>query len=136
MALDWQELTRLTQGKKLEIERVRIVESGIAVEGSFEAPPLAQLTVEDQVFMIAFIRNHGSIKEMEQLFGVSYPTIKNRLNRIADSLEYVEINKESPASEGTTHKHVESKRKGVLEALEKGELSAAEAMKALKELKS
>ena len=45
---------------------------------------------EDQVFVAAFLKSHGSIKEMEQVFGVSYPTVKARLNRIAGQLEFVE----------------------------------------------
>ncbi|MFV2021178.1 DUF2089 family protein [Micromonospora sp. LOL_023] len=44
---------------------------------------LAQLSVDDQVFVAAFVRLHGSIKKMERIFGVSYPTVKSRLNRIA-----------------------------------------------------
>ena len=46
------------------------------------------------MFVAAFLRSHGSIKEMEQMFGVSYPTIKARLARIAASLEFID---ESPA---------------------------------------
>lgn len=92
MANDWQELTRLTQGAPMTIEKVRLDNSGIAIEGSFELPPLARLTWEDQIFVIAFLRCHGSIKEMEELFGISYPTVKNRLNRIAAQLEFVEVN--------------------------------------------
>ena len=53
---DWQELTRLTQGATLIIERVRLADSGIAVEGEFELPPLAKLPAEDQVFIMAFIK--------------------------------------------------------------------------------
>jgi len=41
---DWQELTRLTQGKPIAVERVRLVKSDIAIEGSFELPPLARLS--------------------------------------------------------------------------------------------
>jgi Protein of unknown function (DUF2089) len=48
--------------------------------------------MEDQVFITAFVRSHGSLKEMEQVFGVSYPTIKSRLTRIANSLQFVESN--------------------------------------------
>ncbi|HYL39034.1 MAG TPA: DUF2089 family protein, partial [Bryobacteraceae bacterium] len=80
---DWQELTRLTQGRKILVERVRITEKDIAIEGCFKLPQLTQLSMEDQVFVTAFVRCHGSIKEMEQIFGVSYPTIKARLTRIA-----------------------------------------------------
>ena len=89
---DWQELTHLTQGQPIVVERVRLTEKDIAIEGSFELPQLARLAMEDQIFVTAFVRSHGSIKEMERVFGVSYPTIKSRLTRIADSLEFVETN--------------------------------------------
>src|SRR5713226_494401 len=88
---DWQALTRLTGATPLEIERVRATDSGIAIEGRFELPPLARLPGEDQIFVAAFVRSHGSIKEMEKLFGVSYPTIKNRLNRIGALLPFAEV---------------------------------------------
>ncbi|HZZ37587.1 MAG TPA: DUF2089 domain-containing protein [Acidobacteriaceae bacterium] len=114
-ATEWQELTKLTQGQALVVERVRLPGKGVAIEGSFELPQLARLSAEDQVFVVAFVRSHGSIKEMEQVFGVSYPTIKARLNRIAGSLEFVETN---PAP-GRTE---------VMERLQRGEISAAEAI--------
>src|ERR1700742_3468797 len=87
---DWQALSELTRGRPIVVERVRLVDQDIAIEGAFELPRLAQLSAEDQVFVAAFVRSHGSIKEMEQVFGVSYPTIKARLNRIAGGLEFVE----------------------------------------------
>jgi hypothetical protein len=119
---DWQELLRIAQGAALVVERVRIREKQIAVEGQFTLPQLAQLSLEDQVFVIAFLRSHGSIKEMEQTFGVSYPTIKARLNRISSQLEFVEDNP-SPS------------RTEVLERLNSGEITPDEAIKALEALK-
>ena len=89
MAMSWQELTNLTKGHEVLVAKVKVPSTGIAVEGEFELPPLASLAFEDQVFVAAFVRSHGSIKEMEALFGVSYPTVKNRLNRIAGQLEFV-----------------------------------------------
>ena len=83
---------RLTQGQHIVVERVRLTDKNIAIEGTFELPQLARLSADDQVFIIAFVRSHGSIKEMEQVFGVSYPTIKSRLTRIAESLEFIETN--------------------------------------------
>src|ERR1039457_399212 len=118
---DWQELTHRTQGQPLVVERVRLPGKDIVVEGSFELPQLARLSMEDQVFITAFVRSHGSIKEMEQVFGVSYPTIKSRLNRIASSLEFVETNP-SPS------------RTEVLERLKSGEIDSAEAIRALEAL--
>ena len=76
-AKDWQELTHLTQGAPILIERVRLVDSDIAIEGAFDLPPLARLSAEDQVFVMAFVRAEGSIKEMEKIFGVSYPDKKS-----------------------------------------------------------
>jgi hypothetical protein len=112
---DWQALTELTRGRPIVIERVRLVDGNVAIEGAFEPPRLAQLSAEDQVFVAAFVRSHGSIKEMEQVFGVSYPTVKARLNRIAAALEFVEIN--PPTSRGE-----------VVERLKRGEITADEAV--------
>lgn len=112
---DWQTLTDLTQGRSLVVERVRLTETDVAIEGAFELPQLAQLTAEDQVFVAAFLRSHGSIKEMEQVFGISYPTVKARLNRIAASLAFVDVNPQPTRSE-------------VLERLGRGEITAEEAI--------
>ncbi|MHB8417610.1 MAG: DUF2089 family protein [Myxococcales bacterium] len=119
MTTEWKNLTALTEGASFVVERVRLG-SGIAIEGAFELPPLAQLAMEDQVFVAAFVRSHGSIKEMERLFGVSYPTIKNRLNRLASALG-PGLSVEPKAS-----------RADILDRLEHGEISAAEAAEALK----
>ena len=96
-ARDWQALTKLTGGSRFQIERVRLVDEDIAIEGRFDLPPLASLTAEDQIFVAAFVRCHGSIKQMEKFFGVSYPTIKNRLNRIGALLPFAEITPGDPA---------------------------------------
>jgi len=122
---DWQELTRLTQGAPLVVERVRLAGKDIAIEGRFELPQLARLSSEDQVFVTAFIRCHGSIKEMEQIFGVSYPTIKSRLNRIAQSLEFVETN----VAPSTTEI-----RNTIMDRLKAGEITAADAIRELEAL--
>jgi len=68
--------------------------------------------------VMAFIRCHGSIKEMEEMFGISYPTVKNRLNRIARQFEFVEIFKVAAEED-------------VIGELERGEISAEEAIRRL-----
>ena len=119
MASDWQELTRLTRGESFVVERVRLVGKGIAVEGEFEPPLLGRLEAEDQIFVAAFVRCHGSIKRMEEMFGLSYPTVKNRLNRIGVQLRFVEEDARPPTGD-------------VLAALEKGEIGVDEAIERLK----
>ena len=117
-AKDWQELTALTQGAPLIVERVRLADRDIVLEGAFELPQLARLALDDQVFIAAFVKSHGSIKEMESVFGVSYPTIKARLNRIAGALEFVDTDPSPSRSE-------------VLGRLSRGEISASDAIKEL-----
>ena len=115
---DWQELTQLSQGKPLVVERVRLPEKDVVIEGAFELPDLARLSADDQVFVTAFVRAHGSIKEMEQIFGISYPTVKSRLNRIASALHFVETNPTPSRAE-------------VVERLKRGDITAEEAIREL-----
>lgn len=122
MTHDWHHLTDLTGDRSFAVTKVRLKESGVSIEGEFEPPLLARLTYEDQVFVGEFVRSHGSIKQMEKSFGVSYPTIKNRLNRIASALQLVHVEVEQsavPADE-------------VLDLLERGEITAAEAAERMK----
>ncbi|GHJ43514.1 hypothetical protein Cs7R123_08560 [Catellatospora sp. TT07R-123] len=116
--MDWRELTNLTQGRPFVVERVRLADNGVAVEGRFELPQLAQLSAEDQIFVTAFLRSHGSIKEMERIFGVSYPTVKARLNRIAQVLDFVETDPAPPRSD-------------VVDRLRRGEITAQQALSEL-----
>jgi len=120
---DWQTLTRLTGGASFSIERIRLSGQDVAIEGSFELPPLARLPGEDQVFVAAFVRCHGSIKQMEKYFGVSYPTIKNRLNRIATLLPFAEVEPEAREPRPSTG--------DLLSRLERGELTVNEVLRQL-----
>jgi len=95
---------------------VKLADTDIAIDGSFELPRLARLAAEDQVFIAAFVRCHGSIKEMERIFGISYPTVKKRLSQLAEQLEFVET-LPTPAPQ-----------EDILEMLERGEITAAEAI--------
>jgi len=127
MGRDWQELTKLVGQAPIEIERVRLLETGVAIEGPFTLPPLARLAAEDQVFVAAFVRCHGSIKQMEKYFGVSYPTIKNRLNKIGSQLSFVEI------EQGSDGESPAPTRSDVLDRLARGELTVAQALEQLKQ---
>ena len=89
----------------------------IRLEGDFEVPALARLSLEDQAFVIAFVRHHGSIKKMEGLFDVSYPTVKNRLNAITRQLDQT-FNAPTP-------------NELVLDQLARGEISVEQALERL-----
>jgi hypothetical protein len=121
MTHEWHDLTDLTGTREFTVTSVRLTDSGITLDGDFALPPLAGLRYEDQVFVGEFVRCHGSIKHMEKAFGVSYPTIKNRLNRIAEQLNLVQIDTEPEVASAD-----------VLDLLESGEITAAEAAERLK----
>jgi len=103
--------------KPLKIARMTCPGCNLAVEGDFELSPLGKLSVEDQAFVIAFVRHHGSIKKMESVFEISYPTVKNRLNAISAALDK---NFQAP-----------SPNLYVLEQLSRGDLSVDEALERL-----
>jgi len=88
------------------------------MEGEFEVPTLGRLSLEEQLFVTAFVRSHGSIKRMEELFEISYPTVKNRLNAIVEKLDRA-LDAPSPNLQ-------------VLERLEQGAVTVEEALDELR----
>ncbi|MFY9532206.1 MAG: DUF2089 domain-containing protein [Candidatus Acidiferrales bacterium] len=104
-------------GQALKVGRMVCPSCKMVLEGDFDVSPLGKLSVEDQAFVIAFVRHDGSLKKMESLFGISYPTVKNRLNAIAAALDK---NFEAP-----------SPNLYVLEQLSRGELTVDEALERL-----
>jgi hypothetical protein len=71
---------------------------------------------------MAFVSSHGSIKDMERLFGISYPTVKNRLDKLASQLEMVEF--DTPPAVFETGSET-------LNLLEHGEITVDEALRRL-----
>lgn len=124
MSHDWQTLWSLTGGREFRILRVAIPETDIKVEGDFALPPLAKLSLQDQIFAAAFLASHGSLKKMESLFGISYPTVKNRLNRIGEQLDVTHI--------AVSRSMSSESRRDVLERLDGGEITFDEAMEELR----
>ncbi len=101
----------------LKIEQMVCPSCNLSMQGEFEVSSLGRLSPEDQAFVIAFVRHHGSIKKMESLFDISYPTVKNRLNAVAAALDR---SFEAP-----------SPNLYVLEQLARGELTVEEALERL-----
>lgn len=74
-------------GRPMRISRARCPECEVSLDADFEISALGRLSLEDQLFVVVFLRSHGSIKKMEGLFGISYPTVKNRLQAIVAGLD-------------------------------------------------
>jgi hypothetical protein len=60
------------------------------IQGQYELPMLARLSIEDQGFVLEFIKASGSLKEMANLLGLSYPTVRNRLDEIIERIKFTE----------------------------------------------
>jgi hypothetical protein len=63
------------------------------IQGQYELPPLAKLSIDDQGFVLEFIKASGSLKEMARLLGLSYPTVRNRLDEIIERVKFAEKSK-------------------------------------------
>ncbi|MCB9073736.1 MAG: DUF2089 domain-containing protein [Bdellovibrionaceae bacterium] len=103
------------------IDHVHCSECSTQFKGQFEIPALLRLAPEDIQFIVQFVKNSGSLKEMAKDLGLSYPTVRNKLNEIIDSIQAIEKNK-------TTDKTK------ILRDLELGKISAQEAAKKLAEI--
>jgi hypothetical protein len=103
--------------RPMTISKVKCSDCNVVLDGEFEVSPLARLSLEDQLMVTAFVRHHGSIKKMERLFGISYPTVKNRLNAISKQLDH---NFQAPST-----------NLGVLDKLSRGEISVTQALEEL-----
>lgn len=123
---NWKKLFELCKGKKFLVKKVYVLEDNISIEGDFQLSSLATLNVEDQKFIAAFIKTHGSIKQMEKLFNISYPTVKNKLNELSkkiDNYDYDLRIKEKEDSESVSN---------ILDKISSGDINVNEALKELK----
>ncbi len=93
------------------------------IEGRFEPNIFSMLDDSDTEFLLVFLRCRGSIKDVEKELGISYPTVRGRLDRLIQSLGLNPIQ-----SVDSDEKVKEQKRKDILEALNKGEISAKDAI--------
>lgn len=91
------------------------------LSGRFASCTFCQLSLEQQEFVEVFLASRGNIKEVERLLGISYPTVRSRLDAVVERI-----------GGRAGARDVEKRRIAVLEALDKGEVSSADAVKLLR----
>ena len=79
--------------------RLACPDCGTSVHGDYLLPALSRLGDEDQQFALAFILRSGSLKEMARLYGVSYPTVRNRLDDLIAHLGAIVESEEQSAAD-------------------------------------
>ncbi|MCK9207360.1 MAG: DUF2089 domain-containing protein [Salinivirgaceae bacterium] len=78
---------------KLQVKTLQCGNCQTKVEGDFKLPLLAALPEDTQQFIIEFVKNSGSLKEMSKALSLSYPTVRNRLDEIINNLKTIENEK-------------------------------------------
>jgi len=74
-------------GESLKVKRLECALCASAVEGDFTLPAVARLTYDEQTFLISLVQFSGSLKDLARLYGVSYPTVRNRLDALIEKLK-------------------------------------------------
>jgi len=74
----------------LDVVRLLCSKCGTAVEGQFPPPVLARLDPDEQAFVLRFLRTSGSLKEMARYYGISYPTVRNRVDALIERIGQLE----------------------------------------------
>jgi hypothetical protein len=105
-----------------EITKISCNDCGTTIEGHFHLCKFCKLTADQKTFIDVFIKCRGNIKEVEKELGISYPTVKNKLEDVAGALGY------KAESEPVTG----NKRKEILDKLSNGEISVEDAVGMLK----
>lgn len=82
-------------GDRLNIRRLECRSCETSVEGDFELPVLARLTAEDQEFVLRLLKASGSLKELSAQYGISYPTVRNRLDAVIEKVDFLIANRKS-----------------------------------------
>jgi hypothetical protein len=109
-------------GNEVKVTEISCKKCETIIKSEFDLCKFCKLNDQQKYFAEIFIKNRGNIKEIEKELGISYPTVRNKLDEVVDALGY----------------HVEQQksyinRKEILEQLSSGEISKEEALKLLSE---
>jgi hypothetical protein len=113
----------------LTIARLDCPDCKISIDGEFTPPALLKLTGAQIDFVEVFIKNRGVIREVERELGVSYPTVRARLDDVVAALGY----SARSAPESSSSDERGSRRRAVLADLKDGKLTPDQALAALNE---
>ncbi len=120
-------------GGALVITGCRCTDCGLEMRGEFRPPQFATLSEDQLTFIRIFIRARGNLSEVEKVLGVSYPTIRNKLDEINKTLDSAEAVSNRAQSEPEPDPS-DQERRAILQQVSAGELSAVEAVEKLRNL--
>jgi hypothetical protein len=124
---------------ELEISRLHCGSCGTTIEGQFGVGRFGRLSREQMALLESFLRSRGNLKEMERVLGISYPTVRARVEALVQTLGLADgepvdivVDTEPELSDPT----LASARREILERLARGDIDAAGAAEALRGVES
>lgn len=106
---------------KLKVVKLKCSKCGTVIENDFELSKFEYMGSEQLDFMEVFLKCRGNIKDVEKELGISYPTVRAKLDEVVSALGYSIVKKPTIGS------------KEILDMLEKGEITAEQAINMMKE---
>jgi hypothetical protein len=119
-------------GSKMHIEVLRCDNCNSKLEGNFEMNEFASLSDENIEFLRLYLLNRGNLSKVSEILKLSYPTVLNKFNKLLSDLGYVS---KEYILENEKNKNIVSKKKKIIDDLEKGLIKPKEAIEKLKLLK-
>jgi hypothetical protein len=125
-------------GGELVITECRCADCRLQMRGEFGMGPLAALTDDEMAFTKVFLSARGNLSEVERILGISYPTIRNKLDEINNAINRIDGTSVSRQAKGDAAPDVSPDaasdiRKDILQKVADGQLSPAEALQKLRE---
>lgn len=116
-------------GGDLYVSELTSEDGSIVIRGKFELPLYSRLDAEQSKLLETFLRCRGMLNSVERELGISYPTVRARLDGLLEALGM------APVKEEKRQDKIAEKKRKILDLLEKGEISAEEAKEKLGALK-
>jgi hypothetical protein len=122
---------------ELAVTRLRCGSCGTTLEGEFSVGRFARLSREQTALLESFLRSRGNLRDIERELGISYPTVRARVEALVRALGFGPRADEDPAAvmdDATTNAEVPATRESILERLARREISAEDAAQAIRAL--
>ena len=123
---------------ELAVTRLHCRSCGTTLEGEFSVGRFGRLTKEQLVLLESFLRSRGNLRDMERELGISYPTVRSRVEALVRALGFGprdgDESADEPAAGSAAPGDVAATRQEILERLARREIGAEEAAVAIRAL--
>ncbi|MFL5675221.1 MAG: DUF2089 domain-containing protein [Chloroflexota bacterium] len=119
---------------ELAVTRLQCRSCGTSLEGDFSVGRFGRLTREQLTLLESFLRSRGNLREMERELGISYPTVRSRVEALVRALGFGSRADADDADDVATDPAATRTREEILEAVARHEMSAEDAATAIRAL--